>query len=292
MANAAFRNEKCPPGSEIPASVGRHSGEPSSAPRSDEVSTPLGVREGAALLNSQPAMIEPPVLGRRSRTRLGFGAYCRSAGPRGGDVCEVLPLNASTVLLVVADAMGRDSRAALMADRFRVTARALAPQISSPSRLLSRLNASLYDELSERDMFITAQIALIDSLARRATVSSAGHCPALVCDRLGSVQSLSPDGLPLGIAPGAAFDEISIALKPPSRMLLFTDGIIETRNGRGEFFGSHRLADWLARAAASNCTTRQLKEGLLAELAGFQAHPPEDDQAFLILSDELLAHAA
>lgn len=294
MAKAALDNLNSPPGRDSQASAVQPAGEPAAAARVAGVSAPLSLdaRDGAALLNAQPTVVEPPQLARRRRTRLGFGAYCRSAGPRGGDVCEVLPLNASTVLLVVADAMGRDARAALMADRLRVVTRALAPRISSPARLLARLNASLYDELSARDMFITAQIVLIDSLARRATISSAGHCPALLCDARGRVQSISPDGLPLGIAPGATFDEISMALKPLSRMLLFTDGIIETRNGRGEFFGAHRLADWLARASASNCTTRQLKEGLLAELAGFQAHPPEDDQAFLILADEPLARSA
>ena len=57
----------------------------------------------------------------------------------------------------------------------------------------------MFEDLSGVDMFITAQLALVDTRVGRLVLGSAGHCPLLVSDGEGNVETVSAEGMPLGI---------------------------------------------------------------------------------------------
>ncbi|HKS38203.1 MAG TPA: ATP-binding protein, partial [Verrucomicrobiae bacterium] len=90
--------------------------------------------------------------------------HCESARQVGGDFYDVIKLSPTSLLLVVADVMGKGIPAAMFAAILRSLLRALPNLANRPSELLARVNRLLFDELSEVDMFITAQLAFVDSV--------------------------------------------------------------------------------------------------------------------------------
>jgi serine phosphatase RsbU (regulator of sigma subunit) len=210
-----------------------------------------------------------------------LAALCRSAHQVGGDFFDILKLSEDTALLVIADVMGKGVLAAMFAAVFRAVLRATPELNREPAGLLARVNQLLFDELSNVDMFITAQLAYVDVKARKLVVGSAGHCPLLVADVSG-VKSLSPEGMPLGILADAVFTSEMVDLPEHCRVLLYTDGLTEAMNAAGERFGQERLVEWLPRARGRSAS--ELQDELAARLTEFQANTGlNDDQTFLIM---------
>jgi serine phosphatase RsbU (regulator of sigma subunit) len=150
------------------------------------------------------------------------------------------------------------------------------------------MNRLLYDDLSQVDMFITAQLIFVDTRQRLLTAASAGHCPALLAaaDSPG-VRPISPEGVPLGVVPTATFADETVPLGPQSRLLLYTDGLTDARNAAGESFGPERLTRWFAQSTVRGQSADLLKAGLTMALTDFQALDPlRDDQTFLILAEQ------
>ncbi len=217
----------------------------------------------------------------------GLAGYCESARQVGGDFYDVIKLSDNSLLLIIADVMGKGIPAAMFAAILRSLLRALPELTSQPSALLSRVNRLLFDELSDVDMFITAQLVYVDVRERRLITASAGHCPLLLAVANDSqVKTLSPEGMPLGILPDTTFTDESAVLANRCRVLLYTDGLTEARNGQGDLFGQERLIEWLRQSALSQHTAEELKESLVAELTKFQANTSlKDDQTFLIMAE-------
>jgi len=210
-----------------------------------------------------------------------LAAFCRSADQVGGDFYDVLKLGEHTALFVIADVMGKGVLAAMFAAILRAVLRATPELNREPAALLSRVNRLLFDELSEVDMFITAQLAFVDVKARKLIVGSAGHCPLLIADASG-VRSLSPEGMPLGILPDTEFVSETVNLPEHCRVLLYTDGATEATNATGERFGQARLMEWLNHTRGP---AGELQGNLANRLAEFQFKTGlNDDQTFLIIT--------
>ena len=211
-----------------------------------------------------------------------LAALCRSAHQVGGDFFDILRLSEDTALLVIADVMGKGVLAAMFAAVFRAVLRATPELNREPAALLTRVNQLLFDELSNVDMFITAQLAFVDVTARKLVVGSAGHCPLLLADSSG-VKSLSPEGMPLGIVADTVFASETVDLPKDCRVLLYTDGITEAMNAAGERFGQERLAEWLPLARSRSAS--ELQDELAEKLREFQTKTGlNDDQTFLIMT--------
>ncbi len=219
-----------------------------------------------------------------------------SARQVAGDFYDAMPIGDHSMLLVVADVMGKGVPAAMFATITRALIRALAPHHHQPADLLMRLNALLFEELSAVDMFITVQIVSIDLRWRHVVAASAGHCPVLmVSGEDNTVRAIGPTGTPLGIMPDPLYDQECTTLTEPSCLMIYTDGLTEAFDRDGEMFGRKRLGEWLRNGVNFPCDAEQLCERLVTELDQFRAGTPlRDDQTFLILADKTpsLAHNA
>ena len=209
--------------------------------------------------------------------------YYRSAREIGGDYYDALPVGDGDILFVVADVMGKGLPAALFAFMFRSLVRArrdLAPQ---PGEFLAWLNQNLFQELDRAEMFITAQIAFLDSGRGEIRVANAGHPPMLFASPSGGVTEVAASGPPLGILAAAAFTETTHA-SPGPRGLLFTDCLIEARDPEGGLLGLDSIKSQLAIAARSGETCEATHNRLVGLLQSFEkGSPPADDTAFIVI---------
>ena len=217
----------------------------------------------------------------------GLAGYCKSARPIGGDFYDVIPLKDGSLLLVIVDVMGHGVPSALFAAEFHSLTRVMPEWIPKPSELLARANELMFDDLSAVDMFITAQLVRFDPRSSEVQLANAGHCPALLARKTGHIRQLAPEGMPLGWVRDCEFCDEVVSLAPGSKLLLFTDGVIDTENTAGQRFGLDRLEGWVRRIANAKVSPEALKFDLASELGRFQGAASFcDDQTFLLMSAE------
>ena len=219
--------------------------------------------------------------------RFGLAGGWQSAREVGGDFYDALAVDVQSLVLMVADVMGKGVPAALFAATMRGMLRGLAARTNDPAKILSGLNRLLYAELSAVNMFITAQVVHVDLRTRQITAASAGHCPLLyVPAGLHAVQALPTKGIPIGVLPDTVYSPATAVLGEPATLLLYTDGLTDTRNPAGRLFGQRHLTKWLGENAFAGHTAVGLRDQLALELNRFRgAAEMTDDQAFLVLTE-------
>ena len=220
-----------------------------------------------------------------------LAAHSENARLVGGDFYDALPVGDSALLLVMADVMGKGVPAAMFAAILRTALRAAPDVLQQPAELLRRSNRLLYDELSVVDMFITAQLVLVNVKKRTLTIASAGHCPLLVStNKSPGFAAISPEGMPLGIQPEGVFQEETIALGESFRLLLYTDGLSDVVNSAGKRYGQENVECWFAATAVRCRSAEEVKAALAEEIKRYRGTAPlNDDQTFLTVTNRPIA---
>ncbi|CAL9660452.1 hypothetical protein SUDANB105_06985 [Streptomyces sp. enrichment culture] len=144
----------------------------------------------------------------------------------GGDWFDVIPLDDGKTALVVGDVMGSGINAAATMGRLRTATNTLASLDLDPARLLEHL-----DKITEGldHSIATCLYAVHDPRLRQCRIANAGHLPP-VRVRAGNGPALLdlPTGAPLGVG-GVAFSTTVFDLDPGDQLVLYTDGLVETR---------------------------------------------------------------
>ena len=152
----------------------------------------------------------------------------------GGDWFDVIPLPGARVALVVGDVVGQGLPAAAAMGRLRTAVRTFSSLDLMPDELLARLDElAVGEETQEADDAIvgaTCLYAVYDPVARRCALARAGHLPPALALPDGTVRFLElPEGPPLGIG-GLPFEAAEIEVPEGSRLVLYTDGLLEHRD--------------------------------------------------------------
>jgi serine phosphatase RsbU (regulator of sigma subunit)/anti-sigma regulatory factor (Ser/Thr protein kinase) len=218
----------------------------------------------------------------------GLAGGWQSAREVGGDFYDAIASGDQSLLLMIADVMGKGVPAALFATEMRGLLRGLAARSSDPAELLGGLNRLLYTDLSSVAMFITAQIVHVDLQNRQITAASAGHCPLLFVPHGNrTVSHLPIQGLPLGVRPDTVYPHHTTRLGTPAALLLHTDGLTEARSPAGTPYGQRRLKAWMQAHAVPGRKAAEMRDQLAMELTRFRGDSVmADDQAFLVLIEE------
>ncbi|HEY3999867.1 MAG TPA: SpoIIE family protein phosphatase [Candidatus Xenobia bacterium] len=203
----------------------------------------------------------------------------------GGDFYDVLPLERG-VGLVVGDASGHGIPAALMMVMAVILMREASRQTSNPAEVFARVNRSLREQFQEEmvEMFLTAAYVVIDVEAGRLTYALAGHEPPFVYRAGdGHVDELDSGDVLLALIDDATYRSTECALFPGDKLVLFTDGVTESRNPDGELYGRERL-EQLVRDQG-HLPAEQLLAEIFAQVDAFRGDPAAvDDVTVLIAS--------
>ncbi|MDT0449313.1 SpoIIE family protein phosphatase [Streptomyces hesseae] len=145
----------------------------------------------------------------------------------GGDWFDVIPQGGARSALVVGDVMGSGINAAAAMGQLRTAARTLSGLGLDPGRVLHHLDRTA----SGLDQTIaTCVYAVYDHREACCRVANAGHLPPVLM-RPGSRPVLLdlPTGAPLGVG-GVPFESVGVELAPGDQLVLYTDGLVETRD--------------------------------------------------------------
>jgi serine phosphatase RsbU (regulator of sigma subunit) len=163
----------------------------------------------------------------------------RPASEVGGDFFQVMPQTDGSALIMVGDVSGKGLKAAMTVSLIVGTLRTLADYTQRPAEILRGLNRRLIGRINGG--FVTCLVLRIAANGE-TTVANAGH---LAPYRDGNELPVA-GSLPLGLSASAVYDELTFRLHEDETLNLFTDGIVEARNSRGELFGFERLSAMLA----------------------------------------------
>ncbi len=157
----------------------------------------------------------------------------------GGDWYDVFPLGDGRVAMVVGDVVGRGVEAASLMAQVRTALRAYAFEGHGAAQVVDRVNGLLM--FLRPSTMVTASYLVLDPEEERLTVVCAGHPPPLVIDPSGVARFLdSPTGIALGVTRGARYTAWECDLPAGSKIVLYTDGVVEVR-GESLDVGMERL---------------------------------------------------
>jgi phosphoserine phosphatase RsbU/P len=168
----------------------------------------------------------------------------------GGDYFDVSRVNESCWAAVVADVSGKGVSSALLASLLQGAFLTAADSSELMVKRVSGLNRFLY-ERTEGGKYATIFYSLLDRGGRLRYIN-AGQCAPIVISPDGRYEYLEATAMPVGILEEAEFTVEERQLAPGDRIVIYTDGVTEAQNLRGEFFGRKQLRELVAAHAADS----------------------------------------
>jgi len=191
----------------------------------------------------------------------------------GGDWYDAFAIDVARVAVAIGDVVGHGVLAAAVMAQLRTALRAYAIEGHAPARVVELVNGMMFG-LGPRAM-TTLVYAVIDADKGSVELVTAGHPPPLLISSSGEARYVEGrGGIPLGVSEIARYESETLAFEPGTTVLLYTDGLVETR-GESIDAGLERLR----RLATRNGDLETLCMKLVAQLA-----PREraDDVAMLV----------
>lgn len=196
--------------------------------------------------------------------------------------------------LLIGDVSGHGPAAAVVMAMFHSIIHAYPTRPDGPGEVLSHVNRHLCAKRIDQS-FITAFLAFYDPGTRRLTYARAGHNPPILKDfpHRGPPQRLEDVGeIPLGIFPDVRYSETSLVLRPGQTLILYTDGVTESKRPSGEMFGIEGIENALIHCTgAPDCAINHITNALRSHQTGAQGGDDQTVLAFQILPVELMANA-
>ncbi|CAN5387565.1 hypothetical protein BH10ACI1_BH10ACI1_13510 [soil metagenome] len=177
-----------------------------------------------------------------------ISAYIFPTEEVSGDYYDWVKIFDDQIGIVVADAVGKGIPAALLVAFLRASLRAGVQIGYAPHIALAKVSNLLWDSI-EQHQFITAIYGILDVTNRTFVYSNAGHNPPLLIKADGTYKFVEYGDTPLGMFRDMHYHQHYIALEARQILVLYTDGIIEGENSKGDDYGRERFAESVLRAA-------------------------------------------
>src|SRR5687767_3591224 len=170
-----------------------------------------------------------------------FGGRILPARQVGGDFYDVFPLGDNKIGVLIGDVADKGVPSAIFMARAHALIIAEADSVSSPGVVLRKANKHI-TRLEKSTQFVTALYGVLDTETGEFSYARAGHEPPLLMHEHGDVHRLPyKPGMALGLWENIALDEYSLYLPQGSLLVMFTDGMTDCRNPKGEPFGLERI---------------------------------------------------
>lgn len=206
---------------------------------------------------------------------LEVAAFSQPARIVGGDYFDFVRMKDGSHAIVIADVMGKGMPASMLMASLQASLHIIAPENTEPADVVARLN-HLFCHNIRLTKFVTLFLARYDEDTGVLTYCNAGHNPPLIHRADGSIEPLLPTGAAIGLIDQTTFSQETITLRAGDRVLLYTDGVVESMNSSKELFGQERLEDFMRKDPG--ISARGMIGSLKEHLQTFSGTPtPEDD---------------
>ncbi len=209
-------------------------------------------------------------------------AYCNTANEIGGDFYDLIVMGDNRLDIIVGDVSGKGASAAFYMAELKGVISALAGHFDCPLELMIEVNDFVKQHF-EANTFVTMFYGMYYPRQKTLHWVRAGHPPAVQINNKSSAY-LESEGIGLGLATHDLFRRTlkkkTIRLKQGDIIFIFTDGLIEARNAKGEEFGENYLKERLVKYASHSVSG--LIENLKQDMDRFAENIASHDDVTLV----------
>lgn len=198
----------------------------------------------------------------------------------GGDYFDVAEVTSHCWSAVVADVSGKGVSSALLASLLQGALLSATDNPDALGRRMERLNRFMNDRTGG-EKYATVFQCLLHRDGRLSYVNAA-HCPPMIVNTSGLRTFLEATAMPVGLLIDAQFETAREKLNDRDKLVIYSDGVTESENTQGEFFGKQRLRDVVTAHAHESCAA--IHDAILKAIAVFtEGAPQADDITVLVL---------
>ncbi len=251
----------------------------------NQVATLLGNRELAEFRKEVEiaGTIQKTLLPRKDKEIEGFdvAGRCEPAHYVGGDYYDYIPLKNGACGVVVADISGHNLASALLMPMARRVLISVGRNRKDPSKVLCEASRLLYEDLSGAELFLTLFLAVLEPGKSRVLLANAGHNPPLLLrTRRNDPQWVDVDGPIMGFLPEPEHRLKRLEMAPGDLLVLYTDGVTEVTDDKGEMMGTERLAEIVT--SLRERSAREILEGVFSAVREF-GDSGQDDVTVVVI---------
>jgi serine phosphatase RsbU (regulator of sigma subunit) len=214
---------------------------------------------------------------------LDIAARCLPAADVGGDLFTFFELATNEWTFGVADVAGHGLGAAFILASLRSILRSECRRGTALETIMHRTNNTLCEDTEESELFATLFMASYDNSTRMLRSVNAGHPPGVMWRaRTKSLVTLDSGGMAIGLFRDESYEYHEVMLEPGDILLMYTDGINETRNTNNEFYGTERLHSFLRRHASADANT--LLRTMLDDIAAYRGAIQQNDDITIVIA--------
>src|SRR5215211_7381100 len=209
-----------------------------------------------------------------------FGGRILPARQVGGDFYDVFPLESNKFGILIGDVADKGVPSAIFMARAHALIIAEADTSTLPGDVLRMANKHI-TRLEKSTQFVTSLYGVLDTETGQSSPARAQHPPrGLEHDHRHDHRLPHKRGMALGLWENIALDENSLFLPKGSLLVMFTDGMTDCRNPKGEPFGLERIR--MTMAELWNATAQASCDQLFDKLMVYQSGSKQDDDVTLV----------
>lgn len=227
-------------------------------------------------------------------------AHIQTATEIGGDFYDLIALDENRFLFAIGDVSGKGSSAAFYMAQFISLLRFSPRFTSDPQNIVLHLNEYIMNQISDRQIFITAIIGVLNSKTDEVEMVRAGHNLPILLSPSGrtALKEISSSGIGIGLTKSnellkKTLKYYKFTMQREQKLILYTDGIVEARRPVSnnpqeqshEVYGEERLTRLLIENKSK--TAQDLVAQIIRDLNLFYAdYPRIDDDTILIIEKD------
>jgi sigma-B regulation protein RsbU (phosphoserine phosphatase) len=217
-------------------------------------------------------------------------SFTKSAKEVSGDFYDFVNIDDNRILIVIGDACGKGIPACMLMAMTRTFIRANAERFSTLHDMIIALNEDLYRD-TDAERFVTVACCLLDKNSGTIEYARAGHTELLLGRSDHTVRQIFPTGAACGLLPiefSERYDIITFSFLEDMSLLLFSDGITEALNEKGEEFGLDALYEIFGNAVSEGKTPQEIVNTIIHDVNIYTKDTPQaDDQTLVVIQGKL-----
>ncbi|WP_249067158.1 SpoIIE family protein phosphatase [Halalkalibaculum roseum] len=200
----------------------------------------------------------------------------------GGDYYDFFPLDDQKWVICLGDVSGKGMPASLLMSNLQAMLRGQVLYQPSPADLLKNANRQFFQS-TDAEKFVTFFLGILDTSSHTFRYSSGGHEYPFVLHPDDGFSRLKSGGLPLGVMDNQEYEEYTVTLNHGEKLVIFSDGIIDSRNEQDDRFGEEKLQRLLMNE--KDKSGNELMNNIFdASLEHNANQEPFDDMTMVVLS--------
>lgn len=211
-------------------------------------------------------------------------ATLKPARETSGDFYDFIPLPDGKIGILIADVADKGMGAALYMAFSRTLIRSCAVECcTQPDQALSTANRRILED-ARADMFVTVFYGILDPVSGILVYCNAGHNPPYLikASSRDGLQALHRTGMALGVIEDAEWERETVQMAQDDVLVLYTDGITDAVDARGEIFDEESLQEVLR--ANQGRSALGIQDAIMSQVNEFIGDAPQfDDTTLMVL---------